>query len=119
MSKKTEAQASSTTSSSGTAASNPKNLSANGVEHKETNGHTTALDLNKNTDAMLSHKKRGDTLVRDDEREELMMTQRGGSTSDDQDGDKPRSDLVESNEQESTGSLSGADTWNFVLLVVL
>ncbi|KAF8944978.1 hypothetical protein BGZ47_003437 [Haplosporangium gracile] len=116
MSKKTEA-----TSNSSTAAATAAAASANNAKkqshsqtngHTNTNGHSTAHDLDStnNKDAMLTLKKRGDTLLRDDEREELMMTDRNKSN----DSDKSK-DIT----QETSGSLSGADTWNFALLVIL
>ncbi|KAI1308418.1 hypothetical protein EDD11_004308 [Mortierella claussenii] len=60
---------------------------------------------------MLTQKKRGDSLLREDEREELMMEQRKESLAEDLD--------FQDSTSSSSGSLSGADTWNFVLLVVL
>ncbi|KAG0367696.1 hypothetical protein BGZ54_003448 [Gamsiella multidivaricata] len=109
MSKKTEAAISS------------DQATANGVAFKDTvisNGHTTAHDLIGNDD-MLAHKRRGDALLRDDEREELMMAQRIESSTESDDNGKFRTDLTEDSQKESSGSLSGADTWNFALLVVL
>jgi len=99
MSKKTEAKASSQPTTRAATAADPKG-----------HGQTTAHELDAAKD-MLTHKKRGDSLLREDEREELMMNKL------DQDG---RSD-PSSNDQEteSSGSLSGKDTWNFALLVVL
>lgn len=64
---------------------------------------------------MLTMKKRGDALLRDDEREELMMADRNKSNSNDDDEDGKIKDIAE----ETSGSLSGADTWNFALLVIL
>ncbi|KAG0250317.1 hypothetical protein BG011_008492 [Mortierella polycephala] len=66
---------------------------------------------------MLTLKKRGDALLREDEREELMLTKRGESAST---KDGYVSDSASStSEKRSPGSLSGKDTWNFVLLVIL
>ena len=104
MSKKTEARSSSNSQAT-----------TKGAAYKETstaNSHTTAHELANGKEAMLTHKRRGDALLREDEREELMMTQRKESAEDDKD-DKDNS------EKESSGSLSGADAWNFALLVVL
>ena len=104
MSKTTEA----TSNSSNAAAA-----STNGAKthtHGHSNGHTTAHNLD-NKDAMLTHKRRGDAPLRDDEREELMMTDRNKNDSD--------SSSKDSAAGVTSGSLSGADTWNFALLVVL
>ncbi|KAF8925702.1 hypothetical protein BGZ58_000585, partial [Dissophora ornata] len=121
MSKKTEAKASSTTSTASTSASDLKNPPTNRTPHSDTNGHTTAHDLDNKDATMLTYKKRGDVPLADDEREELMMTPRGESTSDDHENDNINtgSDLVDTTDNESVGSLSGADARNFALLVVL
>lgn len=98
MSKTTEAKASpQPTPRAATAATDPS-------------GQTTAHDLDSTKD-MLTHKKRGDGLLREDEREELMMNKL------DQEGRSDQS--LHNQETESSGSLSGKDTWNFALLVVL
>ncbi|GJJ71134.1 MFS transporter, PAT family, solute carrier family 33 (acetyl-CoA transportor), member 1 [Entomortierella parvispora] len=98
MSKKTEAKASSQPTARATAAADPKGQ-----------GQTTAHDLDTAKD-MLTHKKRGDALLREDEREELMMNKL------DQDG---RSDQTSLDKETESSGLSGKDTWNFALLVVL
>lgn len=119
MSRKTEATSNSSNAAAATAAA----ASAEDAKkqlHPHTNGHTNGhstahdLDSSNNKDTMLTHKKRGDALLRDDEREELMMTDRIKSSKDDDKDDKSK-DITEG----SSGSLSGADTWNFALLVVL
>ncbi|KAG0376084.1 hypothetical protein BGX24_008307 [Mortierella sp. AD032] len=110
MSKKTEATSNSSTAAAAAASSDAKRHSqTNG----HTNGHSTAhdLDISNNKDTMLTHKKRGDALLRGDEREELMMADRNKSVNDDS--------VSATTEETSSGSLSGADTWNFALLVVL
>ncbi|KAG0025805.1 hypothetical protein BGZ82_009824 [Podila clonocystis] len=65
----------------------------------------------------LTHKKRGDTLLGDDEREELMMTRRGSPSPSPEDRSELHSSLH--GEKSSSSSMSSQDTWNFVLLVVL
>ncbi|KAF9431181.1 hypothetical protein BGZ94_007632 [Podila epigama] len=60
--------------------------------------------------AMLTHKKRGDSLLDDEEREELMMTRRGSPSPED-----GRSELQSSEK----GTLSSKDKRNLILLVVL
>jgi hypothetical protein len=124
MSRKTEATSNSSNAAAATAAAASaydakKQLHSQTNGHSTaTNGHSTAHDLdnsnNNNKDAMLTHKKRGDALLRDDEREELMLADRNKSSSDNDEEDKSK----DSNEV-SSGSLSGADTWNFALLVIL
>ncbi|KAI7822528.1 acetyl-coenzyme A transporter 1-domain-containing protein [Gamsiella multidivaricata] len=47
------------------------------------------------------------------------MAQRIESSTESDDNGKFRTDLTEDSQKESSGSLSGADTWNFALLVVL
>ncbi|KAF9199960.1 hypothetical protein BGZ49_009833, partial [Haplosporangium sp. Z 27] len=89
--------------------------------HSSSNGHTTALDqdskYSSNPDAMLTHKNRGDSLLHDEGREELMMKSRLDKTnSSDDSNNKPN---TSSNDKEIHATLSGADTWNFVLLVTL
>ncbi|KAF9918684.1 hypothetical protein FBU30_011327 [Linnemannia zychae] len=71
---------------------------------------------------MLTRKTRGDTLLADDEREELMMTRRGSPSP----SPEERSELHASlamDEKEATAAplmpMSAKDTWNFALLVVL
>ncbi|KAF9281063.1 hypothetical protein BGZ68_006859 [Mortierella alpina] len=108
MSKKTEGKASSNDSNADSAASVKNSMPDRTAELHSTNGHTTAHNLDEKA-AMLTQKKRGGALLQDDEREELMMANRG---------DASGSDLADS-EKEFTGSLSGKDTWNFILLVVL
>lgn len=108
MSKKTEGKASSNDSNADSAASVKNSMPDRTAELHSTNGHTTAHSLDEKA-AMLTQKKRGGALLQDDEREELMMANRG---------DASGSDLADS-EKEFTGSLSGKDTWNFILLVVL
>ncbi|KAK3825092.1 MAG: acetyl-coenzyme A transporter 1-domain-containing protein [Benniella sp.] len=82
------------------------------TSHKDvsTSAHSTAHDLGnkgKNGYATLTHKKQDDTLVRKDEQEEPV--------------DKDNDDEAKTNleEAEHSGSLSGVDTWNFILLVIL
>jgi hypothetical protein len=82
------------------------------TSHKDvsTSAHSTAHDLGnkgKNGYATLTHKKQDDTLVRNHEQEGLV--------------DKDNDDEAKINlkEAEHSGSLSGADTWNFILLVIL
>ncbi|KAF9191803.1 hypothetical protein BGZ51_006687 [Haplosporangium sp. Z 767] len=84
-----------------------------------TNGHSTAhaLDSKDKASSMLTLKKRGEANLREDEREELMMTKRGESATK---KDGYISDSASStSEKETSGSLSGKDTWNFILLVIL
>ncbi|KAF9328677.1 hypothetical protein BG006_008179 [Podila minutissima] len=83
-------------------------------KHTETNGHSTAIDSKD----MLTHKKRGDKFLRDDEREELMMAPRGGKD-DGSESDSTSTTLFGSEQESGSASLSGKDTWNFALLVVL
>ncbi|KAF9320395.1 hypothetical protein BGZ91_004743 [Linnemannia elongata] len=118
MSKKTEATSNSSTAAATAAGASAKDakkqLHSQTNGQPNTNGHSTAHDL-ENKDAMLTMKKRGDALLRDDEREELMMADRNKSNSNDDDEDGKSKDIAE----ETSGSLSGADTWNFALLVIL
>src|ERR1700743_3202127 len=65
----------------------------------------------------LIHKKRGETLLGDDEREELMMTRRGSPSPAPEDRSELHSSLQDDSKPSS--SISSQDTWNFVLLVVL
>ncbi|KAF9113934.1 hypothetical protein BGX27_000465 [Mortierella sp. AM989] len=113
MSKKSEAKASSNPSTAATESSS-KNT-ATTTTTTTANGLTTALDLNNknNADTMLTHKKRGDTLLRDEEREELMMVPQDKGSAANDDDDKS------STEKAPHATLSGADTWNFILLVIL
>ncbi|KAF9994730.1 hypothetical protein BGZ80_004476 [Entomortierella chlamydospora] len=109
MSKKSDAKASSDPSIDA--------IASDSKQSSTTNGRTTALyqdNYASNPDTMLTQKKRGDTLLRDDEREELMMAPlRDGMTADENvDGEK-------SPTEEKSATLSGADTWNFILLVIL
>ncbi|KAF9917812.1 hypothetical protein BX616_011229 [Lobosporangium transversale] len=115
MSKKTEPQTSSNRSSAGTVVTDTNHADNNGSA-VHSNARSSALDLkqNINNSAMLTHKRRGDSLLAEDEREELMMAQRSESTS-----DAIRESLQGSLASETMGTLSGADKWNFILLVVL
>ncbi|KAF9436723.1 hypothetical protein BGZ76_003165 [Entomortierella beljakovae] len=99
MSKKSETEASSTVATT--------------TSSKQNNAQTTALDQDSKN--MLTHKKRGDALLRDEEREELMMTPKNDeSTANEVDNDEKTT-----SEANSPATLSGADTWNFILLVIL
>ncbi|KAG0342163.1 hypothetical protein BG004_005724, partial [Podila humilis] len=131
MSKKTEAKESSTTatgaSSTTRTTTTTTTTSSSTVEKVISNGHSTAVDSKEKT--MLTHKKRGDTLLQDDEREELMMAPRRRMTKDRNDNDNNNDDdsdstssatLIDSDQESAgSGSLSGKDTWNFALLVIL
>ncbi|KAF9940592.1 hypothetical protein BGZ65_006552, partial [Modicella reniformis] len=102
MSKKTEATASS---------NQPSTLdTTTAAKDTVTNGHTTARDLDtmsKIGDATLMHKKRDDDLMY------RQVESKEHDSDSDIDDDKVRSD------EELCGSLSGADRWNFILLVIL
>ncbi|KAG0294852.1 hypothetical protein BGZ96_000341 [Linnemannia gamsii] len=71
---------------------------------------------------MLTRKARGDTLLADDEREELMMTRRGSPSPSPEDRSELHASLA-TDEKETAATLatpmSVKDTWNFALLVVL
>ncbi|KAG0040436.1 hypothetical protein BGZ83_002532 [Gryganskiella cystojenkinii] len=113
MSKKTEAKASSqpntrAATAAAAAAAAATSTSTSTSKDQQTNGHTTAHDLGSKD--MLTHKKRSDLAVREEEREELMLERLGLDAKSDQD---------EGESSQSSGSLSGKDTWNFALLVVL
>ncbi|KFH73775.1 hypothetical protein MVEG_00989 [Podila verticillata NRRL 6337] len=101
MSKKTDAK---TTSSGRTSTT---------TVTEKTDGHSTAIAKD-----MLTHKKRGDKLLRNDEREELMMAPRRGKD-DGNESDSTSATLIDSEQESGPASLSGKDTWNFALLVVL
>lgn len=103
MSKKTEAK---TTSSGRTSTTTTTVI-------EKTNGHSTAIAKD-----MLTHKKRGDKLLRNDEREELMMAPRRGKD-DGNESDSTSATLIDAEQESVPASLSGKDTWNFALLVVL
>ncbi|KAG9066039.1 hypothetical protein KI688_001258 [Linnemannia hyalina] len=71
---------------------------------------------------MLARKTRGDTLLADDEREELMLTRRGSpSPSPEERSELHTSLAMEEKESAATPAtpMSAKDTWNFALLVVL
>ncbi|KAG0331549.1 hypothetical protein BG000_010783 [Podila horticola] len=110
MSKQTEAK----TSSQSGRTTTTTTATATTEEHTKTNGHSTAI----NSKDMLTHKKRGDKLLRDDEREELMMARRGGKEEGNE-SDSTSTTLIDSEQESGSASLSGKDTWNFALLVVL
>ncbi|KAG0332663.1 hypothetical protein BG004_001155 [Podila humilis] len=72
------------------------------------------------TGAMLTRKKRGDVLLGDEEREELMMTRRGSPSPSPEDRSELHSSLNdEKGSISSPPSMPSQDTWNFLLLVVL
>ncbi|KAK3817183.1 MAG: acetyl-coenzyme A transporter 1-domain-containing protein [Linnemannia gamsii] len=71
---------------------------------------------------MLARKARGDTLLADDEREELMMTRRGSPSPSPEDRSELHASLAM--DEKETASIpatpmSAKDSWNFALLVVL
>ncbi|KAF9183425.1 hypothetical protein BGZ51_004043 [Haplosporangium sp. Z 767] len=70
---------------------------------------------------MLARKSRGETLLQDEEREELMMTRRGSPSPTPGDQSELHASLaLEEKDTASTEtSMSPKDSWNFALLIVL
>jgi hypothetical protein len=71
---------------------------------------------------MMTRKARGDTLLADDEREELMLTRRGSPSPSPEDRSELHASLaMDEKEVAATPAapMSAKDTWNFALLVVL
>ncbi|KAF8944894.1 hypothetical protein BGZ47_003547 [Haplosporangium gracile] len=71
---------------------------------------------------MLVRKARGDTLLADDEREELMLTRRGSPSPSPEDRSELHASLTMDEKEIAAAPatpMSVKDTWNFALLVVL
>ncbi|KAK3808374.1 MAG: acetyl-coenzyme A transporter 1 [Benniella sp.] len=70
--------------------------------------------------AMWARKSRGDTLLGDEEREELMMTRRGSPSPAPEDRSPLHASLANDDKNTAPAApMAPKDTWNFALLVVL
>ncbi|KAF9103606.1 hypothetical protein BGX27_010500 [Mortierella sp. AM989] len=67
---------------------------------------------------MWTRKSRGDTLLGDEEREELMMTRRGSPSPAPEDRSPLHASLAMEGKEATTTTMSSKDSWNFALLGV-
>ncbi|KAF9344144.1 hypothetical protein BGX26_004736 [Mortierella sp. AD094] len=68
---------------------------------------------------MLARKTRGETLLGDEEREELMLTRRGSPSPSPEDRTPQHASLAMDEKEGAGTAMSTKDSWNFALLVVL
>ncbi|KAF9974372.1 hypothetical protein BGZ73_002223 [Actinomortierella ambigua] len=117
MSRKTEVDSTSSTSPH-SGDSTQKSTNGTRPSSATTTGHSTAVNnAAAEPSSMLTLKKRGDGLLQDEEREELMMTQRGVDASS---LATPDNDFHGMDDKEaSLQQMSPKDMGNFILLVIL